>query len=87
MQQNAGVRAGHRRLTVDFLDQERRAVLEIDSLAHHYSVADQDYTLDRDHQLQMAGYRVLHVTPRQLGDADRFVRLVSEWLYALDSAR
>jgi very-short-patch-repair endonuclease len=87
MGQNVEVALGARRFVADFLDTERRAILEVDSVAHHYSVADQDATLARDQALQAAGYRVLHVKPRQLVNANAFVRLVGSWLSSCDADR
>jgi hypothetical protein len=84
MEQNAEIRVGLRTFVADFLDRDRRAILEIDSVAHHFSFEDQDTTLARDHLLQAAGYRVLHVKPRQLQHESAFARLVGSWLCACD---
>ncbi|MEP7019371.1 MAG: type IV toxin-antitoxin system AbiEi family antitoxin domain-containing protein [Pseudonocardiales bacterium] len=85
LEQNAEVRCGTRRLVADFLDRDRRAILEVDSTQYHFSQADQDATLLRDQRLQAAGYAVMHVKPRQIrADPDGFVRIVVDWLAALD---
>jgi very-short-patch-repair endonuclease len=82
-QQNAAVHVGGRRLVVDFLWRDVRAVLEVDSTEYHLTPVDHDRTLARDQALQAAGYVVLHVKPSQLRDAAVFVQLVRDWLAAL----
>ena len=82
--QNAELRVGNRRFVADFLWDELRAVLEIDSTEHHLSPEDHAATLERDQVLQAAGYVVLHVKPSQLRDPDSFVALIVAWLAAVD---
>ena len=81
-EQNAEVHVGARRLIVDFLWRNLRAVLEIDSTEYHLTPHDHDRTLARDQVLQAAGYVVLHIKPSQLRDAAGFVQLVRDWLAA-----
>jgi very-short-patch-repair endonuclease len=86
--QNARVRAGGRAFVADFLFEAQRAILEIDSAEYHFSRADWARTMERDQQLQAAGYAVLHVRPAQLiADEAGFVRLVVDWLAALERHR
>lgn len=80
---NARIQVDDGVLYGDFVWAGLRAVLEIDSLEHHFQPADQDATLARDHRLQMAGWTVLHVKPSQVRDAGRFVDLVRRWLDAV----
>lgn len=69
----------------DLVWPELKAILEIDSVEHHFHPADQDRTLRRDHLLQTHGWVVLHVTPSQLRDGAAFVLLVRHWLGALSA--
>jgi len=81
--QNVEVMAGRKRFVVDFLFDDLRAVIEIDSREFHFGEREWQATLHRDQLLQAAGYVVLHVTPKQLRDEDAFVRLVLDWLRSL----
>lgn len=49
---------------VDFLWRALRAILEIDSDAHHALAGDADRTSDRHLLLESENYRVIHRTPR-----------------------
>jgi very-short-patch-repair endonuclease len=81
--QNAEIYVRARRLVADFLWDELRAVLEIDSSEYHLTPEDHDATLARDQVLQAAGDVVLHVKPSQLRRPERFVQIVQDWLAAL----
>ena len=84
LEQNAEVSTGRGHRIVDFLKRGLMAVIEIDSTEYHFSIADHDATLKRDQELQLAGYRVLHVKPSQLRrHPQEFVELVRRWLATL----
>jgi very-short-patch-repair endonuclease len=72
-----------RRLTVDFLWRELRAVPEIDSDAHHSLAGDADWTSDRHLLLATDGYSVIHRTPRYvIKRPATFIDGVGQWLAA-----
>lgn len=79
-EQNVAVIAGGKTYIVDFLLRRLRAVLEIDSRAHHYDVADWRATMRRHADLEAAGYSVIHVSPADLADEREFVARVRSWL-------
>lgn len=79
-EQNALLRAGGRNFYPDFLWRSIRAVLEIDSVEHHFRRADWQSTLDRHFRLEAAGYSVIHVPPSALNDGAEFVGRVRGWL-------
>jgi hypothetical protein len=81
-EQNAAVRLSTGvTLTVDFLWRELRAVLEIDSDAHHALAGDADWTSDRHLLLETDGYSAIHRTPRYIMTRPNvFVRGVEAWL-------
>jgi very-short-patch-repair endonuclease len=68
---------------VDFLWRELNAVLEIDSVAHHFSPPDLDATMRRHLQLETLGFSVIHRSPASIRAApDQFVDDVRAWLAA-----
>ncbi len=71
-----------RYLVADFLWRQLRAVLEIDSDAHHLDdPADLDATLDRDLELQTLGFSVVHRRPAFIrAHPQRFVAGIAAWL-------
>lgn len=72
-----------RYVVVDFLWRGLRAVMEIDSDAHHALAGDADRTSDRHLLLTTAGYSVIHRTPRTVYlQPGRFVSDVGGWLAA-----
>jgi very-short-patch-repair endonuclease len=72
-----------RYVIVDFLWRALRAVLEIDSDAHHALAGDADRTSDRHLLLATDGYSVIHRTPRTVYlHPDTFVSGVGAWLTA-----
>jgi very-short-patch-repair endonuclease len=74
---------GGRFVIVDFLWRSLRAVLEIDSDAHHSLAGDADRTSDRHLLLATAGFSTIHRTPRQvLTMPRRFTADVANWLAA-----
>jgi hypothetical protein len=66
----------------DFLWEELRAILEIDSDAHHtLAGGDGDHTGDRHIDLETFGYSVVHRTPRLIvKEPERFLRGIRGWL-------
>jgi very-short-patch-repair endonuclease len=89
-EQNVRIDLGYGRyVIVDFLWRDFRAVLEIDSDAHHALAGDADRTSDRHLLLSTAGYSVIHRTPRTVYlQPDQFVADVGRWLMARgDNAR
>jgi len=86
-EQNGHIIVGHRRYVGDLVFRAQRAVLEIDSTEYHTTPADHDRTLLRDQELQLAGWIVLHVKPRQLRDEAAFIALVRGWLTSLAGLR
>ncbi len=72
---------------VDFLWRALRAVLEIDSDAHHALAGDADRTSDRHLLLETDGYSVIHRTPRYVIKRPHvFVDGVAAWLAARAAA-
>lgn len=72
---------GGRFVVVDFLWRELWAVLEIDSLEHHFAPADLDATMSRHLLLETLGYSVVHRSPAAIAkDPSTFVRGISAWL-------
>jgi very-short-patch-repair endonuclease len=69
-----------RRYVVDFLWPQLQAILEVDSVEHHFRKADWQRTLARHFELEAGGYSVTHVPPSALDDGPGFVRLVRTWL-------
>jgi very-short-patch-repair endonuclease len=68
---------------VDFLWRDLRAVLEIDSDAHHALAGDADRTSDRHLLLSTDDYSVVHRTPRTVYlQPDEFVSGIGRWLAA-----
>jgi hypothetical protein len=78
-EQNVRIRLpGGRTVIVDFLWRELRAVLEIDSIEHHFAPADLDATMDRHLLLETLGLSVIHRSPRVVAtEPARFVRDVA----------
>jgi very-short-patch-repair endonuclease len=67
----------------DFLWRELRAILEIDSVEHHFDLADWEATMDRHLVLETLGFSVTHRPPTAIRDRPRrFVRDISAWLTA-----
>lgn len=65
----------------DFLWRELRAILEIDSYAHHSLPADADGTSARHLILETLDFSVVHRSPRFLREhPERFVYEISSWL-------
>lgn len=56
---------------VDFIYDERRLVLEADSVTWHFSRNAWEADLERRNQLTLAGWRVLHITWFQIKNAPR----------------
>jgi very-short-patch-repair endonuclease len=83
-EQNAPIELSNgQRLVVDFLWRELRAVLEIDSDAHHSLAGDADWTSDRHLLLATDGFSVIHRTPRYvIKRPATFVDGVGRWLAA-----
>jgi len=54
---------GGRFFVVDFLWRELKAILEIDSVEHHFDAPDRDATMDRHLVLETLGYSVVHRSP------------------------
>lgn len=70
-------------LIADFLWRDLKAILEIDSVEHHFDPADWRATMDRHLLLETLGYAVVHRTPAAVFSApDRFVRDIGTWLAA-----
>jgi very-short-patch-repair endonuclease len=68
-------------LIADFLWRELRAVLEVDSIEHHFTPADLDATTARHLLLETHGYSVVHRSPAAINrDPAGFVRGVAQWL-------
>jgi very-short-patch-repair endonuclease len=68
----------------DFLWRALRAVLEIDSLEHHFlSPAQREAPDDKHLKLMSAGYAVAHRTPWAISQRPlRFVHGIEQWLQA-----
>lgn len=83
-EQNARINLpGGRYLIVDFLWRALRAVLEIDSDAHHRDPVDRDRTDDRHLALETLGFTVAHRRPSVIvGSPGRFSREIECWLRA-----
>lgn len=65
----------------DFLWRDLRAILEIDSDAHHSLAGDADATSDRHLVLETLGYSVVHRTPRYVHrEPEGFVAGIRAWL-------
>lgn len=74
---------GGRYLIVDFLWRALRAVLEIDSDAHHRDPVDRDRTDERHLALETLGFTVAHRRPSMIiSSPDRFGREIQAWLAA-----
>ena len=88
-EQNARiVRADGRCFVVDFLWRDPRAVLEIDSLEHHFETLDWLATMDRHRALETLGYSVAHWAPSVVcAEPRRFVAEVAAWLAARTRTR
>ena len=70
-----------RHKVVDFLWRKLRAVLEIDSEAHHSLPGDRDATDDRHLVLETLGYSVVHRTPwTVINRPAEFVTGIKAWL-------
>ena len=66
---------------VDFLWRELRAILEIDSIEHHFDTPQWLATMDRHLALETLGYLVAHRVPSIIRDQPgRFVGEVAAWL-------
>ncbi|HVE69597.1 MAG TPA: type IV toxin-antitoxin system AbiEi family antitoxin domain-containing protein [Solirubrobacteraceae bacterium] len=65
---NARIRAGGRRLEVDFVWPRQRVAVELDGHAYHSTRAAFERDRERDRLLQAAGWRVVRITWRQLRD-------------------
>jgi very-short-patch-repair endonuclease len=67
----------------DFLWKDLRAILEIDSDAHHALAGDADGTSDKHIALETMNYSVVHRTPRLVVKRPEvFVRGIAAWLDA-----
>jgi very-short-patch-repair endonuclease len=74
---------GGRYVIVDFLWRALRAVLEIDSVEHHFAPPDLDATMQRALALETLGYSVVHRSPAVVrNEPGEFVRGISTWLAA-----
>jgi very-short-patch-repair endonuclease len=80
--QNAPIRVRGRRYVADFLWPDLAAILEIDSVEHHFQRLDWQRTLARHFELEAGGYSVTHLPPSALRDGAAFIRLVQDWLKA-----
>ena len=70
-----------RRFYADFLWRDRLAILEIDSIEHHFAPADLDATMARHMTLETLGYSVIHRSPLSImRNPQGFVRGVRDWL-------
>jgi very-short-patch-repair endonuclease len=78
--QNAEVRIGARRFIGDFLWEELRSILEIDSFEFHFERSAWTSTMERHAILESAGYSVIHMPPSALRDRYGFVDTVRRWL-------
>jgi very-short-patch-repair endonuclease len=83
-EQNARIDVpGGRHFIVDFLWRELRAVLEIDSDAHHALAGHADRTSDRHLVLETMGFSVIHRTPAFIvRHPSEFVAGIAAWLAA-----
>lgn len=82
-EQNARIEVADRILIADFLWRQLRAVLEIDSVEHHFAPTAWRSTMDRHLVLETAGYSVIHRPPSAVRlEPDRFVRDIAHWLAA-----
>jgi very-short-patch-repair endonuclease len=83
-EQNARVdlpAGGH--FVVDFLWRQLRAILEIDSVEHHFDAPDRDRTMRRHLELETLGYSVVHRSPAVVfWETERFVAEIAGWLQA-----
>jgi very-short-patch-repair endonuclease len=67
----------------DFIWAQLQAILEIDSRQYHSLPPDDEHTSDRQIELEILGYSVIHRTPTFIRhNPDRFVDEVSRWLAA-----
>ncbi|MCW2496942.1 MAG: hypothetical protein JWQ77_2866 [Jatrophihabitans sp.] len=64
----------------DFLWRELRAILEVDSIEHHFEVKDWRSTMDRHLVLTTLGYSVVHRPPSALRDELAFAADIRRWL-------
>ena len=70
-----------RRFIADFLWRDLRAILEIDSYAHHGLPADADGTSARHLVLETLDFSVVHRSPLFIREhPERFVREIRSWL-------
>lgn len=82
-EQNARIELADRVVLADFLWQDLRAVLEIDSVEHHLDPTGWRSTMDRHLALETAGYSVVHRPPSAVRlEPERFVRDIAQWLTA-----
>jgi very-short-patch-repair endonuclease len=65
---------------VDFLWRELGAILELDSLDHHYERPEWEGTLDRDLELESLGYSVVHQPSPTRRTEREFIYKVRTWL-------
>ncbi|HEY2167288.1 MAG TPA: hypothetical protein VGH01_08995 [Jatrophihabitantaceae bacterium] len=73
--------SGRVRFVADVLWRSLRAVLEIDSRAHHGNEADRLATMARHNRLAAAGLVVVHWAPTVIrGEPHGFAHQVKEWL-------
>ena len=66
----------------DFLWEELRAILEIDSREYHFEAGEWESTMDRHLALTTLGYSVIHRAPSALRNQAKFVADVRCWLDA-----
>jgi hypothetical protein len=67
----------------DVLWEELRAILEVDSRAHHFAAADWKRTMRRHNMLTALGYAVAHYPPEEIrAGGRRWVAEVASWLSA-----
>jgi very-short-patch-repair endonuclease len=64
----------------DFLWEELRAILEVDSVEYHFDVADWESTMDRHLELATLGYSVVHRAPSALKNKAKFIAGIRAWL-------
>lgn len=79
-EQNARLLVGRRTYYADFLWPALAAILEIDSVEHHFRKTDWQRTLARHFALEAAGYSVTHVPPSALDDATGFISAAASHL-------
>jgi very-short-patch-repair endonuclease len=87
-EQNVRIRLpGGHEFVVDFLWRALRAVLEIDSVEHHFSPPDRDATMRRHLVLETLGFSVVHRSPAVVWrEPARFAREIATWLAARAAA-